>query len=93
MVVRLDARDALCDFLEARGIESSVHFYPNHLLPVYADYRTVLPVVEREWLRILTLPLAPHLRPEQQERVIAGLKDFMAQRRPALSTPQQAIGG
>ncbi len=95
MVVRLDEREELCDFLAARGIESAVHFYPNHLLPVYAPYRTEpLPVVEREWLRILTLPLAPHLRAEQQERVIAGLAEFALRHRGAdVVAAQSAVGG
>lgn len=95
MVIRLDGREELCDFLADRGIESAVHFYPNHLLPVYEPYRTdPLPVVEREWLRILTLPLAPHLRPEQQERVIEGLEAFAAQRRGAdRLMAQPAAGG
>ncbi|MFT5086171.1 MAG: perosamine synthetase [Candidatus Latescibacterota bacterium] len=94
MVVRLDGREDLCDFLAARGIESAVHFYPNHLLPIYAAYRTeVLPVVEREWQRILTLPLAPHLRPEQQERVIDALKAFSAERNTAFVEPQSAVSG
>lgn len=94
MVVRLDGREDLCDFLAARGIESAVHFYPNHLLPIYAAYCTeVLPVVEREWQRILTLPLAPHLRPEQQERVIDALKAFSAERKAAFVEPQSAVSG
>ncbi|MGY8822538.1 MAG: DegT/DnrJ/EryC1/StrS family aminotransferase [Candidatus Latescibacterota bacterium] len=94
MVVRLDGREDLCDFLAARGIESAVHFYPNHLLPIYAAYRTeVLPVVEREWQRILTLPLAPHLRPEQQERVIDALKAFSAERNTAFVERQSAVSG
>jgi perosamine synthetase len=94
MVVRLDGREDLCDVLAARGIESAVHFYPNHLLPIYAAYRTeVLPVVEREWQRILTLPLAPHLRPEQQERVIDALKAFSAERNTAFVERQSAVSG
>jgi len=94
MVIRLDEREALCDFLAERGVESAVHFYPNHLLPVYAPYRAEpLPVVEREWLRILTLPLAPHLRSDQQERVIEGLVEFAERRRDAdQPVAQQAVG-
>ena len=94
MVIRLDEREALCDFLAERGVESAVHFYPNHLLPVYAPYRAEpLPVVEREWLRILTLPLAPHLRSDQQERVIEGLVEFADCRRDADQlVAQRAVG-
>ncbi len=82
MVIRLDEREALYEFLVDRGIESAVHYYPNHLLPVYAPHcAEPLPVAEREWLRILTLPLSPHLRPDQQDRVIAGLVEFAERRR------------
>ena len=79
MVVRLDERESLCDFLSDKGIESAVHYFPNHLLPLYKPYRShTLPVVEHEWKRILTLPLAPHLRPDQFDRVINGIHDFFA---------------
>ena len=79
MVVRLDNREFLCDFLSDRGIESAVHYFPNHLLPLYKPYRlNALPVVEREWKRILTLPLSPHLRPDQFDRVIRALHEFSA---------------
>ena len=78
-VVRLDNRESLCDFLSSRDIESAVHYFPNHLLPLYKPYRSrVLPVVEREWRRILTLPLSPHLRVDQFDRVIEALKEFSA---------------
>ncbi|MEE3233979.1 MAG: DegT/DnrJ/EryC1/StrS family aminotransferase [Candidatus Latescibacterota bacterium] len=79
MVVRLNERESLYDFLSDRGIESAVHYFPNHLLPLYKPYRLhALPVVEREWKRILTLPLSPHLRSDQFDRVINALHDFSA---------------
>ena len=79
MVIRLNERESLYDFLSDRGIESAVHYFPNHLLPLYKPYRLhALPVVEREWKRILTLPLSPHLRSDQFDRVINALHDFSA---------------
>lgn len=78
MIIKADQRDALCDFLAARDIESAVHFYPNHLLPIYQPYAASLPVVEAQWQRILTIPLYPHLAAGDQERVIAGIRDFAA---------------
>ncbi len=80
MVIKADERDALCDYLAAHDIESAVHFYPNHLLPIYQPYTTRLPVVEVEWRRILTIPLYPHLAAEAQERVIACIRGFAAGR-------------
>jgi len=79
MVVQLDERDALCDFLEGRNIQSGVHFYPNHFLPVYQPFRGgPLPVVERVWQRILTLPLYPQMTDAEQDRVIDGVRSFAA---------------
>jgi len=79
MVIRLNERESLYDFLSDRGIESAVHYFPNHLLPLYKPYRLhALPVVEREWKRILTLPLSPHLRSDQFDRIINALHDFSA---------------
>ena len=81
-VIQLNERDALCDFLAARGIESGVHFYPSHLYPIYQPYNSApLPVTEAVWERILTLPLYPQLTEEQQNRVIAAVKSFSADRR------------
>jgi perosamine synthetase len=91
MVVQLDERDALCDFLEGRNIQSGVHFYPNHLLPVYQPFLGApLPVVERVWQRILTLPLYPQMTDAEQDRVIDGLRSFAA---ISGAVPQRAAGG
>ena len=80
-VIQLDERDALCDYLASRGIESGVHFYPNHLFPIYEPYNTApLPVTEAVWERILTLPLYPDLTVEQQNKVILAVQRFIADR-------------
>ena len=80
-VIRTNERDALCDYLAECDIESGVHFYPNHLLPVYQACNTSpLPVTEAVWKRILTLPLYPDLREEEQDRVIDGVREFVAAR-------------
>jgi perosamine synthetase len=90
MIIKADQRDALCDYLAERGIESAVHFYPNHLLPIYQPYAARLPVVEAEWRRILTIPLYPHLAAEAQERVIGCIRDFAAQRAAGRAATQAA---
>ena len=91
MVVQLDERDALCDFLEGRNIQSGVHFYPNHFLPVYQLYRNApLPIVERVWQRILTLPLYPQMTAAEQDRVIDGVRSFATD---SGELSQRAVGG
>lgn len=91
MVVQLDERDALCDFLEGHNIQSGVHFYPNHFLPVYQPYRNApLPIVERVWQRILTLPLYPQMTAAEQDRVIDAVRSFAT---GSGELPQRAVGG
>lgn len=94
MVVKLEQRDALCDFLQERNIQSAVHFSPNHLYPVYAPYRSgQLPVTEAVWQRILTLPLYPHMGEANQDRVIEGVRRFAEGQRVDFAVPQHAVGG
>ena len=94
MVVKLDKRDALCDFLQTCDIQSAVHFRPNHFYPVYAPYRPAqLPVTETVWERILTLPLYPQMGEENQDRVIESVRRFAARQRVGFATAQHALGG
>jgi perosamine synthetase len=79
-VIKVDARDELYEYLDAQGIDSNVHYYPNHLLPLYRSYTTRLPVTEKEWQRILSIPLYPDLRQDEQDRVIESIKRFVVER-------------
>jgi perosamine synthetase len=75
-VVRLDDREGLYAHLDACGIDSNVHFYPNHLFRIFRPYTTHLPVAEREWQRILSIPLYPELTEGEQNRVIDAVCTF-----------------
>ena len=81
-VLKVDAqmRDDLCGYLDQHGIDSNVHYYPNHLLPIYRPYTTRLPVTEAEWQRILSVPLFPGLSEEDQDRVIGCIREFVSGR-------------
>lgn len=76
-VVRLDRRDELNVFLRDRGISSGVHYLPVHLQPYYRDRcRADVPVTERAWKRLLTLPMYPDLSEEDLSRIIGAVKEF-----------------
>jgi len=77
-VIKTDARDELYDYLDQQGIDSNVHYFPNHKLPIYRPYTTRLPVTEHEWKRILSIPLYPDLTDAQQDWVIGCIKLFLA---------------
>jgi len=92
-VLKVDAklRDELCEYLDQHGIDSNVHYYPNHLLPIYRPYTTRLPVTEAEWRRILSIPLYPGLREEEQDRVIECVRTFVAEGGAGRGTQQRTV--
>jgi dTDP-4-amino-4,6-dideoxygalactose transaminase len=62
-------RDILRDALEAEGVQSGVHYKPNHLLTKYGGGSPVLPVTEQLYEEILSLPLHPGLSTDDVEYV------------------------
>lgn len=76
-IVRVNKeRDGLMEFLKKQGIDSGVHYIPNHLQPFFTPYKVSLPVTEKVWQEILTLPLYSELRNGDVERVISSIKEF-----------------
>lgn len=80
-VVRVPGRDRVLRALRAEFIEAAVHYpAPLHLQPAFSwlGYRTGdFPVAEQAAQEILSLPLFPHITPEQQERVHRVLMDVL----------------
>jgi dTDP-4-amino-4,6-dideoxygalactose transaminase len=76
-VVRVDDRDAVARALREAGVGCGVHYpVPIHLQEAFRDlgHRPGdFPVAEEAAGRILSLPMYPHLAPEQQDRVVATL--------------------
>jgi perosamine synthetase len=69
-------RDALMLHLKELGIGSGVHYIPNHLQPLFQGSGVRLPVTERAFEEILTLPLFFEMTDDQIELVISGVRDF-----------------
>ena len=68
-------RNELRHFLAEKGIESGIHYFPNHLLTKFCTpYR--LPVAEQAYEEILSLPCHLDLDGAAQERVVEGIKEF-----------------
>lgn len=76
--LRVDAerRDALVDHLAAKGISAGVHYKPLTHYPMFADQPTP-PVTEREWRRLVSLPIYPNMTEGEQEQVIEVVKGFL----------------
>jgi dTDP-4-amino-4,6-dideoxygalactose transaminase len=77
-VVRCSRRDALQQHLQARGIQSQVHYpVPPHQQPAYAALReTHLPLTERLHDEVLSLPMGPTLSDDAVDRVIEACQAF-----------------
>ncbi len=63
-------RDKMIEYLAANDISASVHYIPNHLYELYKPYYRKLPVAERVWQQLVTLPLFPDLTDREQDHVI-----------------------
>jgi len=77
-VVRLDGRDRLADWLREHRIATSVHYVPNHFYAMFRPYACSLPVTEREWERLLTLPLYPALTSDEVVYIIETIRRYHA---------------
>ena len=60
------ARRALLD----EGIESGIHYKPNHLLSLYGGGKERLPVAEELYQHLLSLPLHVELTETDQDRIV-----------------------
>lgn len=79
-VIRHPRRDALREHLENKGIGTLIHYpIPPHLSTAYQDaghIRGNFPIAEASAETVLSLPMGPHLRPEQVDRVIDAVTSF-----------------
>jgi dTDP-4-amino-4,6-dideoxygalactose transaminase len=77
-VIQVSRRDQVLESLRELGIGAGVHYpVPAHLQPAFRQYGYGpgdFPVTEAAAGRILSLPLYPHITPEQQQAVAAGLR-------------------
>jgi perosamine synthetase len=79
-VVKLDRRDELIAHLQRRHISAGVHYVPNHLYAIYRGFKADVPVTERVWRRLVTLPLYPAMTDSDVERVVTAVKGFSFER-------------
>jgi dTDP-4-amino-4,6-dideoxygalactose transaminase len=73
-VVRSQQRDGLAATLAERGVGTVIHYpTPPHLQGAYAELKLrpgSLPIAESMSREVLSIPMGPHLAPEQQSYVV-----------------------
>lgn len=77
-------RNQFIEEIRRGGVGCSVHWRPLHLHPYYEEtfaWRPEqLPVATRQWPRLVSLPLFPGMRREEQEHVVAVVRRVCADR-------------
>ncbi len=74
--IRTDRRNKLADYLRSKDINTGVHYKPIHLYDCWGKVKPFLPIVEREWQKLLTLPLFVDMTLEQVDTICDAIKDF-----------------
>jgi perosamine synthetase len=75
--IKAHHRDRLSVYLKDKGINTGVHYKPIHLYRCYGN-RPSLPVAEKVFTEILTLPLYPALADNEVNYIIDTIKLFYA---------------
>lgn len=74
-VIRCQERDSLHNYLREHGVSTGVHYKPIHLYPCYG-HQDSLPVAERTWKELLSLPMFPDLGMDTVDHICALITDF-----------------
>lgn len=69
-------RDELAEFLKGKGVGTGINYIPNHIQPYFQQYAGRLPVTEKIWKEILTLPLYYDMSESDIDLVIQSVKGF-----------------
>jgi dTDP-4-amino-4,6-dideoxygalactose transaminase len=78
-ITGIQDRNALRDRLQAEGIQTGVHYQPNHRLTLYRESASAaLPITEAIYPELLTLPLHADLTREQVDFICRTLKELLA---------------
>lgn len=75
-IMRVPMRNELIKHLSLKQITATVHYRPIHHHQLFAGTKADVPITEREWSRLLTLPLYPDMTQDDVARVVDGVLSF-----------------
>ena len=76
-VVRTERRNEFIKHMHSCGVSAGVHYKPLNLHRIFGRYRE-LPVTDRIWGSLVTLPLFPDMTDDEMEQVIDAVRSFHA---------------
>lgn len=62
-------RDKFIQYMRDRGISAGINYIPNHIQPFFKRFRRKLPVTEKVWKEIVSLPLYYDMTGKEIEKV------------------------
>ena len=77
--VPAEHRDSLIEYLGSKKIHTSVHFKPLHKYDIVKQDREY-PVADREWLRLISLPVHPGMTEEDINYVIYWVNKYFEEK-------------
>lgn len=78
--LNVDARDELQKFLHKKGIPTAVHYpIPLNRQPAVADESVFLPVGDHLSERVISIPMHPYMREQEQSIIIEAIKCFYSE--------------
>lgn len=77
-VVLSQERDRLQERLREAGIGTMIHYpAPPHTQPAYRDLQLSLPIAQEQSRQLLSLPIGPHLSPEELRDCARTVRSFL----------------
>jgi len=73
-VIRMESRDRFIDYMLAHGVSVGVHYKPLNTYKIFPQ--TKLPVTDRVWKTLATLPLFPDMTDEEFSHIIKTIKEY-----------------
>ena len=74
LAARVKDRDRFIDYLLAHGISAGVHYKPLNTYNIFPH--TELPITDKVWLELVTLPLFPDLSDEEMNYILTTIRRF-----------------
>ncbi|MBZ0183579.1 MAG: DegT/DnrJ/EryC1/StrS family aminotransferase [Melioribacteraceae bacterium] len=74
--VRAENKEDLILYLKSKGIATGCHYTPMTMQPLFKDYKSDCPTAEKEYYKMITLPLHADLTDEEVEYIVEHLNKF-----------------
>ncbi len=75
-VIKTKKRDELNKYLASKGVSTGVHYEPISHYKVFGERKGNLPVTEKVWKNLLTLPLYPDLSEKDFKKIVEEVINF-----------------